>query len=225
MNLQSLIDKTLYKETPGIIIPEGAENLPQENIGNLPDQQGVINNIYASGQLPKVKIWFVTEQISATSQISSNPTVDGRIQNDNVILDPLSFQFRFKVTDVLGKFGIQDAINAIAGAFPGAGEFFETAGTGISNSVFQYLMALRSTRRPFKIVTSFGTVQNILFENLTFDRDVKTANSLPGNMTIKEIFISSQEILGTSGVANPPQASADLASEPQSLGNQEAGVA
>lgn len=222
MNLQYLISKTLYRETPGIIIPEGSENLPQENIGNLQSQPGDINDIYQTGQLPKIKIWFVTEKITATSQITSNPTVDGRIQNDNIILDPLGFQFRFKVTDVLGRFGVQDAINAISGAFPEVSGFFSTAGAGVSNSVFQYMLALRALRRPFSIVTSFGRVRDVAFESLDFDRDVKTANSLPGNMTLKELFIVSQEILGTEGVSDPVEASADTSSGIQKQGIQQA---
>lgn len=223
MNLQSLIDKTLYKETPGIIIPEGAENLPQTNIGNLQEQPGIVNGIYQSGQLPKIKIWFITEKITATSQISSNPTVSGRIQNDNIVNDPLSFVFRFKVTDVLGKLGVQDALSALAGVIPEASGFFSIAGAGTSNSVFQYLLSLRAIRRPFSIVTSFGRVQNIAFESLDFDRDVKTANSLPGNMTLRELFIASQTILGNSE-ANPVESASDTSSVTETKGNQEAGV-
>ena len=224
MNLQELINKTLYKETPGIIIPEGSENLPQENIGNLQQQPGAVNGIYQTGQLPKIKIWFITEKITATSQISGNPTVSGRIQNDNIVNDPMSFVFRFKVTDVMGKLGVQEAITALAGVLPGTSQFFSIAGAGTSNSVFQYLMALRATRRPFSIVTSFGRVTNVAFESLDFDRDVKTANSLPGNMTLRELFIASESELELEE-SNPPAASADTASSTEIKGNQQAGAA
>lgn len=212
MDLSALIKKALNKETPGVIIPKGTEN--QTASTNVTD-----------GSLTKLKIWFLTEQITATSQISSNPTVNGRVQNDNIILNPLSYQFKFKVTDVMGTLSISDSISTLAAAgvaslVAGTSSYLSRAGAGTSNSVFQYLMDLRSLRIPFKLVTSFGTIQNVFFETLSFDRDVKTANSLPGTMTLKELFIASEETVATTTTENSSDSSSDVSSSLQSYGVQ-----
>jgi hypothetical protein len=213
MDLSALIKKSLNKETPGVIIPKGAEN--QSTISPVPD----------NGARSKIKIWFITEQITAPAQITSNPTVNGRVQNDNIILDPLTYVFKFKVTDVMGTLSIKDSVAAlasagVASAISGASQYLSRAGAGVSNSVFDYLMYIRSTRTPFSVVTSFGTVDNVFFETLSFDRDVKTANSLPGTMTLKELFIASEQVVAT----DPSASSSDTASPPQAYGIQKVGA-
>ena len=220
--LSELIGKTLNEETPGIIIPAGAEKALTVDIGALGNRR------LRAGTLPKIKIWFITEQLTASSQITSNPTENGRVQNDNIILDPQAWSIRAKVTDVMGQLSTSD-LSSLAGAFaatlaPGAGQLFKRAGTGVSNSVQKYLLALRETRTPFTIVTSFGKINNLFFENLSFDRDKDTANSLPIQMSLKELFIPQAVTLEATGKIDASQGYTNIASENQSLGQQQ-GVA
>ncbi|MCK5602788.1 hypothetical protein KAR91_12985 [Candidatus Pacearchaeota archaeon] len=213
--LSELINETLNKETPGIIIPAGAEGSVAD-IGTL-----------QAGQLPKLKIWFITEQTTLSAQITSNPTEKGRTQNDNIILEPQSWNIRAKVTDVMGQLSTSDSASLV-GAFaaslaPGAGQFFNRAGSGVSNSVYKYLLDLRETRQPFSIITSFGRVDDIFFENITFDRNKDTANSLPIQMAIKELFIPQSITAEAIGTIQPAQGFTSIAQQSQSLG-QQAGV-
>jgi hypothetical protein len=213
--LSELINETLNKETPGIIIPAGTE-----------DQVGAADiGVLQGNQLPKLKIWFITEQLTATTQITSNPTVNGRVQNDNIILDPTSWNIRAKVTDVMGQLSTAD-VSSLAGAFasslaPGADRFFQRAGAGVSNSVQRYLMQLRDTRQPFTIVTSFGRAGNLFFDNLVFDRDKDSANSLPIQMSLKELFIPQSVTLEAVGEIQPSQGFTSIAQQSQNLGQQQ----
>lgn len=212
--LSELINETLNKETPGIIIPAGSEaQIGATNIGVLQE-----------GQLPKLKIWFITEQNTASAQITSNPTESGRVQNDNIILDPQSWSIRAKVTDVMGQLSTSD-VSSIVGAFaatlaPGAGQFFKRAGSGVSNSVYLYLLQLRETRQPFSIITSFGKIENLFFENVAFDRNKDTANSLPFQLNLKELFISQSTSTEAVGEIQPAQGFTSIAQQSQSLGQQ-----
>ena len=212
--LSELINQTLNKETPGIIIPAGSEGqLVASDIGVL-----------QSGQLPKLKIWFITEQLSASAQITSNPTESGRVQNDNIILDPEVWNIRAKVTDVMGQLSTSD-LSSLAGAFaatlaPGAGQFFRRAGAGVSNSVQQYLLALRKKRQPFTIVTSFGKIENLFFSNISFNRNKDTANSLPIQMNLQELFIPQSITTEAIGEIQPSQGFTSIAQQTESLGQQ-----
>lgn len=214
--LSELVNQTLNEETPGIIIPAGndlAETIDVGRVGKI-----------GTGRLPKLKIWFISEQNTVSSQITGNPTESGRVQNDNIILEPQSWSIRAKVTDVMGQFSISD-LESLGGAFaatltPGAEQFFKRAGSGVSNSVYTYLMFLRELRLPFKIVTSFGRVQNLFFENISFDRNKDTANSLPIQMTLKELFISGSSEAEATGAINPGKTWKDMVQSPEGKGQQ-----
>ncbi len=212
--LSELINETLNKETPGIIIPEGSETDVPANISNI------------GGTLPKLKIWFITEQNTLSAQITSNPTESGRVQNDNIILEPAVWNIRAKVTDVMGQFSTADkaslAGNFIAAAAPDTAPFFRRAGAGVSNSVYDYLFRLREARRPFTIVTSFGRVKDLFFDSISFERDKDTANSLPIQMSLRELFISNSIVLSTTEtVINPTDDARSVAESENFLGQQQ----
>lgn len=218
--LSELINQTLNKETPGIIIPAGSEGSVASDIGTLE------NRSFIAGTLPKLKIWFITEQLSASAQITGNPTERGRVQNDNIILDPLTWNIKAKVTDVMGQLSTSD-LASLAGAFaatlaPGAGQFFQRAGAGVSNSVQQYLLALRESRQPFTVVTSFGKINNLFFSNISFDRNKDTANSLPIQMNLQELFIPNAITTESIGEIQPALGFTSIAQQSESLGQQSA---
>jgi hypothetical protein len=122
----------------------------------------------------------VKESHRLPSTVTEKPVEDGSVISDTVVL--------------------QNAKLAISGIFVD-----DRAGKSWGEK-WQALQEIRRQRQPFSVVTSLGVYENMIFTNISTDRDVATAGALFFDADLIQIrIISGQSVrVPVAAVSNPP---------------------
>jgi len=127
---------------------------------------------------------IINETTNTSSTITSNPVENGSDVNDNIIINPMTFNISGVISDTkVAPFGGLNTINKF------------TKDSTPSKEGWEELLELQADRTPFTLITNLKAYDNVVIENLSVTQDKDSSNSLNFTANLREIIFVGSQVL------------------------------
>ena len=132
----------------------------------------------------------ISESHTAKSKVTTNPVEDGVDIADHVRLESLQYSMQGMITNTPSAFSLIDTEVGIVTSLSGQ--------TNRALDAYNQMMDLRESREPFVLITGLRQYENMILEELTINRDAKTANAIFFTARLRQIEIATSETISQS---------------------------
>lgn len=159
----------------------------------------------------------LSEDHKSSCEVTRNPIEDGSDVTDHVQMKPVELTLNGVISDsplgyaIIGN--IQNLVRSVETLF---------TKNSLSIEIYNKLLNLQNSRRPFTVITGLKRYTNMIMEDLTVPRDVATGASLHFTASLKEVKIIRSNLVSianfsdsAAGIAGPRKDTGQRVTAPQ----------